>query len=345
MYSLIEMLRYKRPQGSSTQKEFCERFLEPHFGLPDINGNYILRIGDNPKICFASHHDTVHKTEGLQKLVVTNNIVSVADPTISSCLGADCTTGVWLMMGMIEAGVEGMYVVHAAEESGCVGSSALVKSNPYWLTHIDAVISFDRFGDNSVITHQMGRRTASDDFARSFATALNLPQLVADTGGSYTDSNEYADKVPECTNISVGYYGQHGVNETQDLEYADLLMYALTQADWAKLVISRDPSMYEMYYDDNDFWKNWGGKTYGNYNEPLDNYDTEDINILVMEHPDLVARMLIEMGFTPDLLIDEAKIESRSYTNDYVSRKNDDHPHDFYEENFHLEVAAARKRM
>ena len=92
-----------------------------------------------------------------------------------------------------------MYVVHAAEESGCIGSGALVKSNPYWLTHIDAVISFDRYGDNSVITHQMGRRTASDDFARSFADALDLPQLVADTGGSYTDSNEYADKVPECT--------------------------------------------------------------------------------------------------------------------------------------------------
>ena len=139
MYSLIEMLRYKRPQGSSTQQEFCERFLEPHFGLPDVDGNYILRIGDNPKICFASHHDTVHKTEGLQQLVVTNNVVSVADPAISSCLGADCTTGVWLMMGMIEQGIEGVYVVHAAEEIGCIGSSALVKSNPYWLTHIDAV--------------------------------------------------------------------------------------------------------------------------------------------------------------------------------------------------------------
>ena len=93
---------------------------------------------------------------------------------------------------------------------------------------------------------------------------------------------------------------------------------------WSKLVISRDPSMYERHYDDDDFWSRWGdssGKTYGNYNEPLDNYDTEDMHILVSEHPDLVTKMLIEMGFTPDLLIDEAKIESRSYTSDYVSRK------------------------
>jgi len=45
------------------------------------------------------------------------------------------------------------------------------------------------------------------------------------------------------------------------------------------------------------------------------------MHILVSEHPDLVTKMLIEMGFTPDLLIDEAKIESRSYANDYVARK------------------------
>ena len=250
MYSLIEMLRYKRPQGSSTQQEFCERFLEPHFGLPDVDGNYILRIGDNPKICFASHHDTVHKTEGLQQLVVTNNVVSVADPTISSCLGADCTTGIWLMLNMIEAGVVGTYVVHAAEEIGCKGSIGLVYDNPYWLDHTEAVISFDRKGTDSVITHQMGMRTASDAFAKSFAEALNLPQLEADDGGSYTDSNEYSGIVSECTNISVGYYGQHGVNETQDLDFADTLLTALCLADWTQLVFKRDPSIVDDLYMD-----------------------------------------------------------------------------------------------
>jgi len=328
MYSLIEMLRYKRPQGSTTQNEFCERFLEPHFGLPDRDGNYVLRIGDNPTICFASHHDTVHKTEGLQQLVVTNNIVSVADPTISSCLGADCTTGVWLMLGMIEQGIEGVYVVHAAEEIGCIGSSALVKSNPYWLSHIDAVISFDRYGDNSVITHQMGIRTASDAFSKSFATALDLPQLVSDKHGSYTDSNEYANVVPECTNISVGYYGQHTVNETQDLEYADLLMYALTQADWSKLVISRDPSLYETHYDDDDWWsKSWGRlSTNSTYNdnrvsEPLDDHDMESLISLVTDNPSAVAELLSKLGFSPDLLIDEANIDYGNYLNDYASRR------------------------
>ena len=323
MYSLIEMLRYKRPQGTQTQDEFCERFLEPHFGLPDRHGNYILSIGETPTLCFASHHDTVHRTEGLQQLVVTSNVVSVADTSISSCLGADCTTGVWLMLGMIEAGIEGVYVVHAAEEVGCVGSSALVKDNPYWLTGIDAVISFDRYGDTSVITHQMGKRTASSEFATSFADALDLPQLIADPNGSYTDSNEYADVVPECTNISVGYYGQHGVNETQDLEFADLLMYKLCAADWSKLVIARDPSLYESQYEDDNYWsKNWS-RLYDEVSSPdmSDDYDRESIISLIENNTCAVADMLIKMGMTADLLAEEVGVDDSRYINDYINRR------------------------
>ena len=323
MYSLIEMLRYKRPQGTQTQDEFCERFLEPHFGLPDRHGNYILSIGETPTLCFASHHDTVHRTEGLQQLVVTSNVVSVADTSISSCLGADCTTGVWLMLGMIEAGIEGVYVVHAAEEVGCVGSSALVKDNPYWLTGIDAVISFDRYGDTSVITHQMGKRTASSEFATSFADAVDLPQLIADPNGSYTDSNEYADVVSECTNISVGYYGQHGVNETQDLEFADLLMYKLCTADWSKLVIARDPSLYESQYEDDNYWsKNWS-RLYDEVSSPdmSDDYDRESIISLIENNTCAVADMLIKMGMTADLLAEEVGVDDSRYINDYINRR------------------------
>ena len=291
--------------------------------MPDNHGNYILQIGEAPRICFTSHHDTVHKTEGLQQLVVTSNVVSAADSTISSCLGADCTTGIWLMLGMIEQRIEGVYVVHAAEELGCMGSSELVKDNPYWLTGIDAVISFDRYGDTSVITHQMGRRTASSEFATSFADALDLPQLIADPNGSYTDSNEYANVVSECTNISVGYYGQHGVNETQDLEFADLLMYKLCAADWSKLVIARDPSLYESQYEDDNYWsKNWS-RLYSDIasQDQCDDYDRESIINLIEDNTCAVADMLINLGMTPEMLAEEAGIDDGRYINDYINRR------------------------
>ena len=245
----------------------------------------------------------------MQKLVVTNDVVTVADPKVSSCLGADCTSGVYVLLSMIEAGIEGTYVIHAAEEVGCKGSMEMVRDYPMWLTYTKAVISFDRYGDNSVITHQMGFRTASDAFANSFADALDMPQLKPDTGGSYTDSNEYAEIVPECTNISVGYYSQHSTTESQDLEYLEKLVYALENADWSKLVYERDPTVIESISRGSNYGYSLGYRyddSYG-YDDSLDNLG--QLFEVVTENPYAVAELLDSLGMTALDLIEECKID------------------------------------
>lgn len=314
MYSLVEMLTYKRPVGSLTQKEFCQRFLKPHFGMPDIHGNYTLIIGDKPKVCFTAHHDTVHKTDGMQKIIIENDIAKISIAGDSNCLGADCTTGIWLMLNMIEAKVEGIYVVHNAEESGCKGSRAMLSDYPLWLSHIDAVISFDRYGKKSIITHQMGVRTASNNFAYSLANILDLP-MDPDDGGSYTDSNEYANDISECTNLSVGYLNQHTKGETQDLEFADLLSERLIAADWSKLVISRDPTVVEDLYDYNRGWST----TYGNSSA------VEDIRTIITSYPDKVAELMDSYGWTAEGLVEEIGLDNQSdyysYLDDYARRR------------------------
>ena len=319
MHSLVEMLRYKRPEGSATQRAFCKRFLEPTFGKPDKFGNYIKIIGDKPNVCYTAHHDTVHTTDGFQKLIIMNDVVSISNHADSNCLGADCTTGVWLILGMIEFGVQGVYVIHAAEESGCQGSQQLVSSEPKWLSYIDAVISFDRKGQKSVITHQMGIRTASDAFAKSFIDVVNMSQLEPDSTGSYTDSNEYAPLVSECTNISVGYYNQHTKNEVQDLDYADELLLALCQADWSGLVFERDVSEVE------DLWRNVsGGDKYG-YKYSYDDDNAFDLEQIIIDYPTRVAELLDSYGFNPHTLMEECQIDDMSmyynYSDNYVKRK------------------------
>jgi hypothetical protein len=162
----------------------------------------------------------------------------------------------------------------------------------------------------------MGMRTASDEFAKSFAAALDLPQLKADTGGSYTDSNEYSGVVSECTNISVGYYGQHGVNETQDLDFAELLSIALVQADWSKLVFVRDPAVFE---DD------YGLYPYGSNRTSIDQENVSDLTTLVRDYPSAVAELLDAYGFTPYSLMEECQIEDNSqyytYLDNYAARR------------------------
>jgi len=331
MFSLVEMLRYMRPDGCEAQRLFCQRFLEPVFGYPDVHGNYIKIISDEtgqyPPICFTAHHDTVHKQGGMQNVLVINDVASVADPATSSCLGADCTTGIWLMLNMIEAGVVGTYVVHSAEEIGCLGSQALVKARPQWLDEVKAVISFDRYGDKSIITHQSSYRTASDEFAESLSDALGMPQLLPDDGGSYTDSNEYASVVSECTNVSVGYYRQHTSNETQDLRYANELSERLIKADWSRLVFVRDHTAEPECLWGVDWSRGWGDITGYNgstYRSAFDYYDDDDgfsenvellrIEDVLAENPQAVAKLLHSYGYRYDTLLDEMGISESNYT-------------------------------
>ena len=327
MYSLIEMLRYKRPEGSLTQLDFCIRFIEPMFGVSDTHGNYIKIVnnedGSSPKICFTAHHDTVHSTEGKQKVKVVKDMVYVHDVTKSSCLGADCTTGIWLILNMVASKIPGVYVIHAGEESGCIGSQALVRDNPDWLDVVEGVISFDRYGTSSIITHQTGIRTASDTFAKCLSDVLSMPQLEADSGGSYTDSNEYSKRVSECTNISVGYYNQHTIRESQDLVYADELLGSLLTADWSKLTFHRDPSVVEM---DNWYSSMYGSRfnDYGYFKADYGDYGDEDVKDLfelVCDYPEEVTELLSQLGYSASELSQDFGIQETKYLNNYIQRK------------------------
>ena len=307
-HSLVEMLKWKRPEGSIEQAQWCRLYLEPTFGEADPYGNFIHVVkeedGSFPELCFTAHHDTVHKEGGRQDVIVSGDIAYAVG---SNCLGADCTTGCWLILGMIEAKVPGVYVIHAGEEIGCVGSSRLVKSKPDWINKVRAVISFDRKGTESVITHQLGSRTCSDAFAVSFSEALGMPSLRPDNTGAYTDSNEYADVVSECTNISVGYYGQHTAKESQDIYFAYELLDNLCNADWSVLVFERDPSLYEAW--ERDYYHGYVAR------KPMvqDNaYQLEDI---LRDFPVEVASLLDDWGVDANYLIEQ--LESLGFEQSY----------------------------
>ena len=303
MHSLVTMLTYKRKHGTESIKNFCSRYLHPIFGHPDKDGNYVLIVGDKPNILYAAHYDSVHKTNGMQKVKVSAGIFTLHPDNEVECLGAVCATGIWLILEMIDAGIQGVYVVHAQEETGCLGSQALVNRLPYWLDSIDAVISFDRKGQSDIITHQMGRRTASDAFANSLADILKLGHKP-DDGGAYTDSNEYADTVSECTNLSVGYTGQHTAKEAQDLEYASTLRDALIEADWSQLVFKRDPSVVESIYGDDWGYPFRGFQSYS-YAPLVEEDPLDDYYEIIQDYDKAVAAMLADWFHSPYDLLDE----------------------------------------
>lgn len=273
---LLQMHTYRRPSGGKTESLFIQRFIQPLGAMPDDYGNYWLMIGGAP-ILWSCHTDTVHRQEGAQRIAFGDDIVTLAQHSGSNCLGADCTVGVWIMANMIRAGIPGTYVFHADEEIGGLGSDYVARKAADRLDGLQFAIAFDRKGHNEIITHQAGSRCCSDAFAESLAMALYpLPYLASDKG-TFTDTANYSHIIPECTNIAVGYHGQHTAKETLDVRHACDLLDRIMAAPWDRLICSRDPH-------EPDYWDS------GN----------DDLAGYVWENPDLVADFLDASGYSLD---------------------------------------------
>lgn len=302
---LMDMLRYCRPAGSDTEVAFIEKFLSPLEVTWDDYGNLYKFVGDPPsRVLWSSHTDTVHDEEGFQEVICKNGMAMTKD---RNCLGADCTTGVWLMMNMIRAEVPGVYIFHRAEEIGMKGSGYISKQYDKELSeYFDAAIAFDRYGYDSIITHQMMERGCSQAFTESLAGILDM-DFKPDDGGVYTDTYSYINQIPEVTNISVGYFNQHSKNERQDILFAETLVQKLMKFDASKLVIKRDPTVVDK--DDNQDWiKRYYDQVNRNYEDQI--YGMAE---MVRMYPEEAAKILIDYGVSEDDILGTQVSNHNSY--------------------------------
>jgi len=259
--------------------------LLPNYLKKDQHGNYYHIIG-NSTTMFTAHLDTVGGDTTINAIYNEKNGLIKTDG--KSILGADDKAGVVILLYMIEHNIPGFYLFPVGEEVGCIGSGKLTKymtehsekvkisidinneevekevelpKDPIY-KNIRKVISFDRMGYSSVITHQMDQRCCSDKFGKALSSELNKNgfDFDLDDSGVYSDSAEFAGIYPECTNLSVGYFGQHTNNETQDIEFLESLCKACVKVNWENLPIARDPGEVE-YLD--DYYNQWGGRGSG----------------------------------------------------------------------------------
>jgi hypothetical protein len=219
----------------------------PHDIEQDKYGNYFYKIGESRTI-FASHLDvSCNKQEDVKHIITKDGIVATDGKTV---LGADDKAGVTIMLYMMKNQIPGLYYFFIGEEVGCIGSGDAAKHGDFSGKY-DRIISFDRRGTSSIITHQSSSRCCSDDFANQLATSFNKTNLgfsfKKDNTGVYTDSAEFTEVIPECTNISVGYYSEHTKKETQDIKHLQKLAVACTMIDWEVLVTKRDPKSKDSF--------------------------------------------------------------------------------------------------
>ena len=218
-------------------------------------GNYYLVIG-NSDTMFTCHTDTASRTKSKVRVLSyteNNDEIFVTDGT--SILGADDKAGVTILLYMISHKIPGVYYFFIGEERGAIGSSK-VAENFDTIQHLRGMkkcISFDRRNYFSVITSQLTQTCCSNVFAQSICDELNTNgmQMRLDNTGVFTDSASFMDLIPECTNISVGYFSEHTHTEMQNISFLERLARATLGVNWNNLRIARkvglDPSISAKY--------------------------------------------------------------------------------------------------
>lgn len=309
----ISMLSTTRPAQSVGEREFAGKIVQLCNTLghePSIDEHGNITVNNLPpsddtgaKIMWTSHTDSVHRTYHAQGQELawydkekTLIGLSPKEPN-PQCLGADCATGVYIMLRMLEQGVKGLYCFFVQEEIGGVGSSKYADDNGEWLKSVGIThcISFDRKDYHSIITHQSFGQTASDEFALEFGDMLRVVNpsitMFADDTGTFTDSANFTPYVSECTNISVGYFKQHTVSEMQNVQFADDLADCLAKCPLYTLKAYRPIGDHHA-----DIWRgsqtDWAYAPYYNTLYQIKQGGYDYAMELVLNDPEHVAELL-----------------------------------------------------
>jgi len=181
---------------------------------------------------------------------------------------------------------------------------------PDLLREFDRAVAFDRRGIDSVITHQGWGRCCSDTFGSALADALmdghDALMMLNDDTGVYTDTAEFTELIPECTNISVGYAREHTQEESLDLVYYNNLAAAVLTVDWDALPVERDPSVVEPVYETGSWWQSYKTTSQYAYDPANDepDYHREDAIDAVLDaqygHYDGLANLIAETVWPDD---------------------------------------------
>lgn len=235
----------------------------------DEEGNYFIEIGETETM-FCAHLDTVawekekvrhdffkndkgHLFVGTTGDTVSRTFKDASGHTITknystaTILGADDKAGVVILLNMIENNIPGLYYFFIGEESGAIGSKGIVRRNPDKFLKYKRCIAFDRRAYGSIISKQMGKVCCSQEFVQSLSEefAKNGMKYQDDPFGIFTDSASFTSIIPECTNLSVGYFNEHTDEEVQNLTYLLKLCKTVLGINWESLPTKRNPNPFK----------------------------------------------------------------------------------------------------
>lgn len=215
-FKLLTSINKRKPDFNLINQILKGRAIEDN----EIDGVYYLIIGE-PNVIYTAHYDTAGDSE--VELAAKEHMPHIVMNKNKGILGADDKSGLTVISFMVEHNVPGLYLFFGDEESGASQSKDWAESDFYTrynlpIGSIISAIAFDRKGYSDVIQTQRSKRCCSIEYAEVLSTMLSMGGFnYRPADGVYTDTANMIYKIPECTNLSIGYYNQHTELETQDM--------------------------------------------------------------------------------------------------------------------------------
>lgn len=274
---LAALLMRATPHGhEQLLYDTISKAIAPRKFVKDEKGNLVVVVEPPKKddgtdapasdTLFVSHMDTVHYKAEIIDLFIAHAEATREEPGYvraavfdeklgrykPEILGADDKLGVFILIRMIQANIPGTYLFCVGEEKGCIGSRWKVQKEPEFFKKFKKAVEFDRKDHGDIVFKQRGSETASREFAQALSDQLNkltgdfyeeakCPHTFKpDPTGVFTDTAVMDDLIPECINVSVGYFDQHSSNERFDYIWLlGVLIPVLKKVDWAALPVKR----------------------------------------------------------------------------------------------------------
>lgn len=259
-------VKVRRPHGSKLEARFVADVtkLRP----PDLidgagNLHWDMR-GSRSASLFVAHTDTVARLKGCNGYFEAEGVIKSDGQDV---LGADDAAGMAVLWYMMNEKVPGYYIFTRGEEVGGIGAKHLATHHWGLLSEFRRAIAFDRKGETSIITQQLGGVCASMDFAEALVELYGAEDLLfmPDETGVYTDTAEFTKYIPECTNISVGYTMAHSKEEQQNTDFLVKLAEASAKIDWESLPVGEKPEdAHEDTYIEDFEWLKIAAQEFGN---------------------------------------------------------------------------------
>ena len=220
---LIKLYNIHSVSGTDGEREICDwlckRLDELKVKYTRLNNN-IYRFSQDSEVLLSAHLDQV-QTNGRAEhfyLLDKRYIVGYNSKYQRTSLGADDKNGVWIILKLLEQGVDVDFIISSSEEIGCKG---IAEVEPHLKEHLNYrkydyryCIVLDRRGQKEILN-----RGSTGKYCDALATNLkNFWDKGYSVGSGSVSDTATICKYIESVNLSVAYESPHTANEKTDYQ-------------------------------------------------------------------------------------------------------------------------------